>query len=824
MLQLETEERTALLLSEAADDDDDNNNDNHNVINIPLNGRNDDFPVVAKRPKTYQRHPISNAHPMLCFGLILGAFILGCLTGIIILLYRMSSDSQQGHSSLSSNLLETATNIDLSIRTKLFQSIKQTKFLTLSRSIESENDAANKLYEQWKSYSSSLTHVNKLTYDINLSKFSSSNIWSGIQLTDDSNRNEFLKVNLLSTENFLSFSSLVKSGEIDGNSIYYVNYGRQEDFAYLFKNRIRFEDHEKSIVFMRRKSKIISQTEQIHQAIYYGFGGLVLFDDNENTQTTTTNDRYSFFRDWARYSSPDERQKYINGTLNNDNHLISVLILSYNDVQKIFELLQTDSNGWLTCPTEWHDKPTSLRIGGKISIMKIRLVVNVEPTKIELPVVMSSIRGTIDAEHFIMIGYQLGSIELNKIINEIIEAYINQIKNGWNPRRSILFCAWSGLDYDHYTIRRWLSDNYHFVDKNLIAYIDLGNGILANSTLNLHGSPLLEQIANRAADFVPSPLEHNHTCHHRLVTTTISNEESHHHHHDHKRKRRNDDDGHEHHMETKQQEEMKCEPHKLLDEWIKASKNQTGINKTLDIVQAIDIDSSAALFQLQYGIPSILIEMTNQQALANDIFYVSHSLSIVEREIRPEVYVAYTQFVTEIIRQLIDEPLISFNLTYYANQIDEQVIQYVAHYTREYGSVGSHIGDPSDFITTLNDLTKSIRKFQLNINQLSKNDYIHFPSINTQLIEFERLFISNDHLPGMNTIDKIYKHILIGPAFGLTNTAVPFPLLSNLLFGIAEDPPTALCDASKLFWLKLKEHIHFINRTLNGFDGLIEKI
>jgi hypothetical protein len=54
---------------------------------------------------------------------------------------------------------------------------------------------------------------------------------------------------------------------------------------------------------MRRQSTIISQTEQIHQAIHYGFSGLVLFDDNENQQTTTTtNDRHSFFLEWARYS------------------------------------------------------------------------------------------------------------------------------------------------------------------------------------------------------------------------------------------------------------------------------------------------------------------------------------------------------------------------------------------------------------------------------------------------------------------------------------------------------------------------------------------
>jgi hypothetical protein len=64
-------------------------------------------------------------------------------------------------------------------------------------------------------------------------------------------------------------------------------------------------------------------------------------------------------------------------------------------------------------------------------------------------------------------------------------------------------------------------------------------------------------------------------------------------------------------METTEQQE--CEPHKLLDEWMRASNNQIGLNKNLSIVQTIDMESSASLLQLHYGIPSILIEMTDEQ-------------------------------------------------------------------------------------------------------------------------------------------------------------------------------------------------------------------
>jgi hypothetical protein len=53
---------------------------------------------------------------------------------------------------------------------------------------------------------------------------------------------------------------------------------------------------------------------------------------------------------------------------------------------------------------------------------------------VHLPVVLAHIRGTTDADHFVMIGYQLGRKQQEKVINEIIRAYENQMNNGWHPR------------------------------------------------------------------------------------------------------------------------------------------------------------------------------------------------------------------------------------------------------------------------------------------------------------------------------------------------------------------------------------------------------
>ena len=149
------------------------------------------------------------------------------------------------------------------------------------------------------------TRVNKLSYDLTLSTYAPSTQWSGIQVLGGKTDDEIKRYNLQSTSEYLTLSTLVKSGRVQANYIYFANYGRQEDFAYLIKkNHMQFENNEKTVVFMRRKATVISQTEQIRQASRYGFAGVVLFDDGEqHAQMNTTTDRQSFADEWERRSS-----------------------------------------------------------------------------------------------------------------------------------------------------------------------------------------------------------------------------------------------------------------------------------------------------------------------------------------------------------------------------------------------------------------------------------------------------------------------------------------------------------------------------------------
>lgn len=68
-----------------------------------------------------------------------------------------------------------------------------------------------------------------------------------------------------------------------------------------------------------------------------------------------------------------------------------------------------------------------------------------------------------------------------------------------------------------------------------------------------------------------------------------------------------------------------------------------------------------------------------------------------------------------------------------------------------------------------------------------------------------------------------FRHLLTGATFGLTDTVVPYPTLSNLLYNITSNPPTEISDAIKYHWLNFEKQIRLISKTLTGFDSLLTK-
>lgn len=146
-----------------------------------------------------------------------------------------------------------------------------------------------------------------MSFDLTLAKFSSSGQWSGIRVLNSDDEKELIKISAVINDEYLTLASLIKSGSIDGNALFYLNYGRPEDLSYLMeKNLIDWSANQRKIALMRRKSPMISITDQVRQAIRYRFSALILFDDENEEKDPLESDfnhRLTLSQEWNRFTS-----------------------------------------------------------------------------------------------------------------------------------------------------------------------------------------------------------------------------------------------------------------------------------------------------------------------------------------------------------------------------------------------------------------------------------------------------------------------------------------------------------------------------------------
>jgi hypothetical protein len=129
MQRFNGEEKAGLLLTSPDDDNDDDDGGDHRDERVSTTRRssggrdNNGLRTASTRTKA-TRHA---QHPVLLFVVMLGVFTLGCLTGVVILLYRISQETPSTFDATHS------VKVDGTIQTKLFRSMSNENFLVNNR-------------------------------------------------------------------------------------------------------------------------------------------------------------------------------------------------------------------------------------------------------------------------------------------------------------------------------------------------------------------------------------------------------------------------------------------------------------------------------------------------------------------------------------------------------------------------------------------------------------------------------------------------------------------------------------------------------------------
>ncbi|KAJ3812202.1 Zn-dependent exopeptidase [Lentinula aff. lateritia] len=95
-------------------------------------------------------------------------------------------------------------------------------------------------------------------------------------------------------------------------------------------------------------------------------------------------------------------------------------------------------------------------------------------------------------------------------IHETIRGFGALMKKGWKPLRTILIASWDAEEYGLIGSTEWGEDFSEFVDKYVVAYLNL-DGSASGSRFHVQASPSLAHLTYSAALDVPHPTEENKT-------------------------------------------------------------------------------------------------------------------------------------------------------------------------------------------------------------------------------------------------------------------------------------------------------------------------
>uniref|UniRef100_A0A668A2V9 Transferrin receptor 1b n=1 Tax=Myripristis murdjan TaxID=586833 RepID=A0A668A2V9_9TELE len=153
----------------------------------------------------------------------------------------------------------------------------------------------------------------------------------------------------------------------------------------------------------------------------------------------------------------------------------------------------------------------SYKLGG---VMNITVEVNNVLVNTEIHNVFGVIKGFIDPDRYVVLGAQRDAwgqgyarayvgttilTELAKAVHEMVE------KDGFRPRRSLIFASWSAGEYGSVGATEWLEGYMSSLDKKALTYINLDGAVMGRGGFIASASPLLYSLIENATKQVDSP-------------------------------------------------------------------------------------------------------------------------------------------------------------------------------------------------------------------------------------------------------------------------------------------------------------------------------
>ncbi|XP_031734499.1 transferrin receptor protein 2 isoform X1 [Anarrhichthys ocellatus] len=300
--------------------------------------------------------------------------------------------------------------------------------------------------------------------------------------------------------------------------VVYANYGRPEDFKWLESAGVSVV----GFVVVMRVGGGVSFAEKVWLAERSGAGGALIYPDPAdlpqdprrlglNPHTAVSEHVHLGSGDPFTPGFPSFNHTQFPPIQSSGLPLIPVLPISATVAAKLLSQLAGAS-----CPPSWRGRLPYVRcvVGPEFSSgRRVTMSVHNVMTPVLLNNIFSSLEGRGEPDHYIILGAQRDSLGPGAVTSgvgtaillELARTFSAMVKNGFSPRRSLLFVSWDAGDFGNVGATEWLEGYLSMLHLKAVAYFSLDQAIMGDDVLSAYTSPLLVDLLDAAIRQVEHP-------------------------------------------------------------------------------------------------------------------------------------------------------------------------------------------------------------------------------------------------------------------------------------------------------------------------------
>nr|XP_015205974.1 PREDICTED: putative N-acetylated-alpha-linked acidic dipeptidase [Lepisosteus oculatus] len=586
------------------------------------------------------------------------------------------------------------------------------------------------------------------------------------------------------------FNAYSRPGIVTGDLVY-VNYGTIEDFLYMSRN---LSMDLNGTIALARYGKIF-RGDKVKHAAQFGCAGVILYSDPADYAVGGHWRVYP--DDWWLPGSGVQRGSVlpvdgdpltpfypsIDSAYYLDQKEISVLSaipvtpIGYDDAIRYLRLLAGPD-----VPSTWRGQlNVTYRHGPGFTAphdnSKMKLYVQTYSEKRITKNVIGYIRGQYEPDRYVLIGnhrdaWVFGAVDPSSgtsAMMELARAFGNLLKEGWRPRRSIMFCNWGAEEHGLIGSTEWVEELIKTLGNRAVAYLNVDIAVEGNATLIAAATPNLYKLLCESAKKVENP----------------------------------------------NPEEVARGRKTVFDTWLANSPSH--YDPALPQIDSIGSGSDYTAFLQIAGIPCTDIRYTYSQAYKISSYPLYHSAyetfglvsGLMDKGFKYHQAVARLWGV--MAKTLADKVLLDLDCTQYASKLERIVRDIKANY--------GALLEKND--VTLDGLVKAVDEFKKAAGDLQTmtetvdvTNPLEVRRLNDQLMEVERAFIDPLGIFGRPW----YRHTIFAPSQHDAYGSSSFPGLTDALFDIENDK-----DQVKR-WEAVKKEVSVAAFTIHSAAGVMKDV